>query len=163
MSTIFLYKHYLFTRLKHSFGLIFPGAWWCNKCFKVLFYGWLWCNQVGFSLPKDIYLSPAYLCFISFVFLSFSSPYRRCPFITRMLVLLFFPIFIISFSYFFCSNVLAGHLFGIPLRGTHSHAYVSSYMVSKISFMLPVTNEQKLSICSSFCYHQNAFLCLSIL
>ncbi|XP_047066174.1 nicotinate phosphoribosyltransferase 2-like [Lolium rigidum] len=26
------------------------------------------------------------------------------------------------------SNVLAGHLFGIPLRGTHSHAYVSSYM-----------------------------------
>uniref|UniRef100_A0A0D3FVZ1 Nicotinate phosphoribosyltransferase n=1 Tax=Oryza barthii TaxID=65489 RepID=A0A0D3FVZ1_9ORYZ len=26
------------------------------------------------------------------------------------------------------SNVLAGNLFGIPLRGTHSHAYVSSYM-----------------------------------
>ncbi|GJN27624.1 hypothetical protein PR202_gb15664 [Eleusine coracana subsp. coracana] len=26
------------------------------------------------------------------------------------------------------SNVLAGNLFGIPLRGTHSHAFVSSYM-----------------------------------
>ncbi|KAL9253946.1 Nicotinate phosphoribosyltransferase 2-like protein [Drosera capensis] len=26
------------------------------------------------------------------------------------------------------SNVLAGRLFGIPLRGTHSHAYVSSFM-----------------------------------
>ncbi|KAF3337681.1 nicotinate phosphoribosyltransferase-like protein [Carex littledalei] len=26
------------------------------------------------------------------------------------------------------SNVLAGKLFGIPLRGTHSHAFVSSYM-----------------------------------
>jgi hypothetical protein len=48
--------------------------------------------------------------------------------------------------FFFFSNVLAGHLFGIPLRGTHSHAYVSSYMVSKISFMLPITNGQKLSI-----------------
>jgi len=27
------------------------------------------------------------------------------------------------------SNVAAGKLFGIPLRGTHSHAFVSSYMV----------------------------------
>jgi hypothetical protein len=27
------------------------------------------------------------------------------------------------------SNVAAGRLFGIPLRGTHSHAFVSSYMV----------------------------------
>ncbi|KAF8715285.1 hypothetical protein HU200_027244 [Digitaria exilis] len=29
------------------------------------------------------------------------------------------------------SNVLAGNLFGIPLRGTHSHAFVSSYMVMR--------------------------------
>lgn len=29
------------------------------------------------------------------------------------------------------SNVLAGNLFGIPLCGTHSHAYVSSYMVMR--------------------------------
>lgn len=41
----------------------------------------------------------------------------------------------------FCSNVLAGHLFGIPLRGTHSHAYVSSYMVSKIPFPLLLMNK----------------------
>lgn len=27
------------------------------------------------------------------------------------------------------SNVAAGRLFGIPLRGTHSHAFVSSFMV----------------------------------
>lgn len=27
------------------------------------------------------------------------------------------------------SNVAAGKLFGIPLRGTHSHAFVSSFMV----------------------------------
>ena len=39
--------------------------------------------------------------------------------------------FIYFHSLVFYSNVLAGHLFGIPLRGTHSHAYVSSYMVSK--------------------------------
>lgn len=31
------------------------------------------------------------------------------------------------------SNVAAGKLFGIPLRGTHSHAFVSSFMVR--SFM----------------------------
>lgn len=30
------------------------------------------------------------------------------------------------------SNVAAGKLFGIPLRGTHSHAYVSSFMVSSL-------------------------------
>lgn len=29
----------------------------------------------------------------------------------------------------FYSNVAAGRLFGIPLRGTHSHAFVSSFMV----------------------------------
>lgn len=28
------------------------------------------------------------------------------------------------------SNVAAGWLFGIPIRGTHSHAFVSSFMVS---------------------------------
>lgn len=31
------------------------------------------------------------------------------------------------------SNVEAGRLFGIPLRGTHSHAFVSSYMVREIT------------------------------
>ncbi|CAK7337696.1 unnamed protein product [Dovyalis caffra] len=31
------------------------------------------------------------------------------------------------------SNVAAGRLFGIPLRGTHSHAFVSSYMVGLVS------------------------------
>lgn len=40
-----------------------------------------------------------------------------------------------DFLYFSClvyyrSNVAAGRLFGIPLRGTHSHAFVSSFMVS---------------------------------
>lgn len=30
------------------------------------------------------------------------------------------------------SNVAAGKLFGIPLRGTHSHAFVSSFMVCEI-------------------------------
>lgn len=30
------------------------------------------------------------------------------------------------------SNVAAGKLFGIPLRGTHSHAFVSSFMVSSL-------------------------------
>lgn len=30
------------------------------------------------------------------------------------------------------SNVAAGKLFGIPLRGTHSHAFVSSFMVSPL-------------------------------
>jgi nicotinic acid phosphoribosyltransferase len=29
-----------------------------------------------------------------------------------------------------CSNVDAGRRFGIPVRGTHSHAFVSSFMVS---------------------------------
>lgn len=36
------------------------------------------------------------------------------------------------FVYLLCSygsNVAAGRLFGIPLRGTHSHAFVSSFMV----------------------------------
>jgi hypothetical protein len=27
-----------------------------------------------------------------------------------------------------CSNVEAGRLFGIPVRGTHAHAFVSSFM-----------------------------------
>ena len=30
---------------------------------------------------------------------------------------------------FFDSNCAAGKIFGIPLRGTHSHAFVSSFMV----------------------------------
>lgn len=30
------------------------------------------------------------------------------------------------------SNVTAGRLFGIPLKGTHSHAFVSSYMVHTV-------------------------------
>jgi hypothetical protein len=101
MSTIFLYKHYLFTRLKHSFGLIFPGAWWCNKCFKVLFYGWLWCNQVGFFTSQGYLFKSSIFVLYLLVLLSFSSsPYRRCSFITRILVLLFFPICLISFSFF---------------------------------------------------------------
>ena len=29
-----------------------------------------------------------------------------------------------------CSNVDAGRRFGIPVRGTHSHAFVSSFMVT---------------------------------
>ncbi|KAB5547822.1 hypothetical protein DKX38_011228 [Salix brachista] len=33
-----------------------------------------------------------------------------------------------TYAFFFHSNVAAGKLFGIPLRGTHSHAFVSSYM-----------------------------------
>jgi len=36
----------------------------------------------------------------------------------------------LSFHVAHSSNVAAGRLFGIPLRGTHSHAFVSSYMVS---------------------------------
>nr|CAB3492543.1 unnamed protein product [Digitaria exilis] len=34
------------------------------------------------------------------------------------------------------SNVAAGRLFGIPIRGTHSHAFVSSFMVSGDFFIL---------------------------
>lgn len=31
-----------------------------------------------------------------------------------------------------CSNLDAGRRFGIPVRGTHSHAFVSSYMVHSL-------------------------------
>lgn len=55
-----------------------------------------------------------------------------------------------SISSCFCSNVLAGNLFGIPLRGTHSHAFVSSYMVSKVSFLLGMN--ESLHKCSYFRY-----------
>lgn len=34
------------------------------------------------------------------------------------------------------SNVAAGRLFGIPLRGTHSHAFVSSFMVGNYDTFL---------------------------
>ncbi|RWW02648.1 hypothetical protein BHE74_00010655 [Ensete ventricosum] len=35
---------------------------------------------------------------------------------------------LLIFPHCISSNVAAGNLFGIPLRGTHSHAFVSSYM-----------------------------------
>jgi hypothetical protein len=37
---------------------------------------------------------------------------------------------IIIYDIYLNSNVAAGRLFGIPIRGTHSHAFVSSFMVS---------------------------------
>lgn len=40
---------------------------------------------------------------------------------------------VIWICHVFDSNVAAGKIFGIPLRGTHSHAFVSSFMVCKLS------------------------------
>ncbi|KAA3461356.1 nicotinate phosphoribosyltransferase 2-like isoform X1 [Gossypium australe] len=47
-------------------------------------------------------------------------------------------------------NVAAGRLFGIPLRGTHSHAFVSSFMVDYSNFNLQSPDEiLERSLCSS--------------
>jgi hypothetical protein len=55
--------------------------------------------------------------------------------------------------------VLAGNLFGIPLRGTHSHAFVSSYMVSELSVLLLTTDGFTIAVICSvinlalLCFH----------
>jgi nicotinic acid phosphoribosyltransferase len=53
------------------------------------------------------------------------------------------------------SNVAAGRLFGIPIRGTHSHAFVSSFMVRMAkeayhcsSFILSAYTSEQLKIVS---------------
>ncbi|KAF8012383.1 hypothetical protein BT93_I0511 [Corymbia citriodora subsp. variegata] len=49
------------------------------------------------------------------------------------------------------SNVAAGKLFGIPLRGTHSHAFVSSYMRSKsLHGIFGETNQSELAAFTSY-------------
>ncbi|XP_022775184.1 nicotinate phosphoribosyltransferase 2-like isoform X2 [Durio zibethinus] len=49
------------------------------------------------------------------------------------------------------SNVAAGRLFGIPLRGTHSHAFVSSFTWSKsLSGIFGETNQSELAAFMSY-------------
>ncbi|KAL0350691.1 UNVERIFIED_CONTAM: Nicotinate phosphoribosyltransferase 2 [Sesamum radiatum] len=49
------------------------------------------------------------------------------------------------------SNVAAGKLFGIPLRGTHSHAFVSSFMWSKLlGGIFGETNQSELAAFASY-------------
>lgn len=50
------------------------------------------------------------------------------------------------------SNVAAGKLFGIPLRGTHSHAFVSSFMVGIIRSMY-VRSKPLLNFSSNSGFH----------
>ena len=113
--------------LNCSFGFMFAGAWWRNKCFKVLFYGRLWCNQVSSFTSMEDHICALFPCIVSLLFFSLNllSPKNVSVAIVHHWVVLGSG-----------STVLAGRLFGIPLRGTHSHAYVSSYMVSKIQFLL---------------------------
>ena len=120
-------RYFYMWNLNCSFGFMFAGAWWRNKCFKVLFYGRLWCNQVSSFTSMEDHMCALFPCIVSLLFFSLNllSPKNVSVAIVHHWLFLFS-----------CSNVLAGHLFGIPLRGTHSHAYVSSYMVSKIQFLL---------------------------
>ncbi|KAM3387018.1 hypothetical protein ACQJBY_010111 [Aegilops geniculata] len=57
------------------------------------------------------------------------------------------------------SNVLAGHLFGIPLRGTHSHAYVSSYMSLDEIPDRTLRNKDGSKICKDFVSLVKEWLC----
>lgn len=123
--------------------ILIAGTWWCNKCLKVLFHGRFWCNQVG-SFTSNIFHSKP-VCLHAFHFVSLYYDWCLLCLVQYLLKWLFFSpkVFTICFIaclLFSCSNVLAGNLFGIPLRGTHSHAFVSSYMVSDQSFLLLITN-----------------------
>ncbi|KAG6392898.1 hypothetical protein SASPL_147126 [Salvia splendens] len=48
------------------------------------------------------------------------------------------------------SNVAAGKLFGIPLRGTHSHAFVSSFMSSDEITEKSLKNSDGSNVCEDF-------------
>lgn len=57
------------------------------------------------------------------------------------------------------SNVAAGKLFGIPLRGTHSHAYVSSFMVSSLQPKVSIFMLERLYNLAVYCQaHYNTYL-----
>nr|GMC60188.1 nicotinate phosphoribosyltransferase 2-like [Ipomoea batatas]GMC63079.1 nicotinate phosphoribosyltransferase 2-like [Ipomoea batatas] len=48
------------------------------------------------------------------------------------------------------SNVAAGKIFGIPLRGTHSHAFVSSFMSSDEIVEKSLHRSDGSSVCDDF-------------
>ncbi|KAL8528701.1 hypothetical protein ACS0TY_006233 [Phlomoides rotata] len=56
------------------------------------------------------------------------------------------------------SNVAAGNLFGIPLRGTHSHAFVSSFMSHDEIIEKSLKSKDGLNVCKDFVSSAQAWL-----
>lgn len=81
------------------------GTRWRNKRIKILLSWRFWCNKA---------------CLTSGFVVELLKRKRE------------YMIFFVFLLCYYRSNVAAGKLFGIPLRGTHSHAFVSSFMVSLV-------------------------------
>lgn len=105
---------------------------------KSIVQGQIWSLRWMHPLDKQLWCMSTFKCCISATW-HLLDMFVSCHFIDTEIQLLHFLLMFYFFYHkqfrritvFLCfdSNVASGKLFGIPLRGTHSHAFVSSFLV----------------------------------